>query len=58
MSGDVKIILIALGVLLALGTIVSLTLNHHIGGFLETVTREEEEQAALVENEKHEKTGV
>ena len=30
----------------ALCLIVGLTLNHHIGGFLETVAREEEEKAA------------
>ena len=43
MTDGGKIILIALGVLLALCLIVGLTLNHHIGGFLETVAREEEE---------------
>lgn len=39
-----KIVLIALGALLLLGLIVGGTLNHHIGGFLETVAREEEEE--------------
>ena len=38
-----KVVLIALGVLLALGLIVGGVLNHHIGGFIETVAREEEE---------------
>ena len=44
MTDGQKILLIALGVLLALCLIVGLTLNHHIGGFLETVAREEEER--------------
>ena len=38
-----KGILIALGLLLALCAVVSLTLRHYIGGFLEQVAREEEE---------------
>lgn len=38
-----KVILIALGLLFILCVIVSLTLRHYIGGFLETVAREEEE---------------
>lgn len=57
-----KVILIALGLLLALCVVVSLTLRHYIGGFLEQVAREEEEsedeaaardgsQAARQENE-------
>ena len=41
-TGEQKVILIALGVLLALCLIVGLTLNHHVGGFIETVAREEE----------------
>ena len=44
MTNEEVVILIALGVLLALSMIVGLTLNHHIGGFLETVAREEEER--------------
>ena len=44
MTAEQKVVLIALGVLAALCLIVGLTLNHHIGGFLETVAREEEEQ--------------
>ena len=44
MTDGQKIILIALGVLLVLCLIVGLTLNHHIGGFLETVAREEDER--------------
>lgn len=46
MTDGQTVILIALGVLLALCLIVGLTLNHHIGGFLETVAREEEEREA------------
>jgi len=38
-----KVILVALGLLFILCVIVSLTLRHYIGGFLETVAREEEE---------------
>lgn len=38
-----KVILIALGLLLLLCAVVSLTLRHYIGGFLENVAREEEE---------------
>ena len=38
-----KVILAALGLLLVLCVVVSLTLRHYIGGFLETVAREEEE---------------
>ena len=53
MTGEQKVILIALGVLLALCLIVGLTLNHYIGGFIETVAREEEEQ----EREAAEKAG-
>ena len=45
MTDEARVMFIILGVLLALCVIVGLTLNHHIGGFLETVAREEEEQA-------------
>ena len=38
-----KVILICLGVVVLLGLIVSMTLRHHIGGFLSTIEREEEE---------------
>lgn len=38
-----KVILVALGLLFILCVIVSMTLRHYIGGFLETVAREEEE---------------
>ncbi len=51
MTGEQKVILIALGVLLALCLIVGLTLNHHIGGFLETVAREEEEREREAEED-------
>lgn len=37
-----KVLLIALGLLLMLCVVVSATLRHYIGGFLETVAREEE----------------
>ena len=37
--------LIALGVFLALGLIVSMTLAHYIGGFFRTVEREAQEEA-------------
>lgn len=50
-TGEQKVILIALGVLLALCLIVGLTLNHHIGGFLETVAREEEEREREAEED-------
>lgn len=43
MADTWRVALIALMVLLALGTIVGGALNHHIGGFIETVAREEEE---------------
>jgi len=36
------VLLGALGVLAVVGLIVGLTLNHHVGGFIETVAREEE----------------
>ena len=59
MTDGGKIILIALGVLLALCLIVGLTLNHHIGGFIETVAREEEEarQREEAEDGQERKTG-
>ena len=38
-----KVILVALALLLVLCAVVSLTLRHYIGGFLENVAREEEE---------------
>ena len=59
MTDGQKIILIALGVLLALCLIVGLTLNHHIGGFLETVAREEEEreEAAAESSDRRNDTG-
>ena len=44
MSDAQKVLLGLMGVLLALCLIVGLVLNHHIGGFLETVAREEEEE--------------
>ena len=44
MTTEQRVVLIALGVLAVLCMIVGMTLNHHIGGFLETVAREEEEQ--------------
>ena len=50
MTDEQRIILIALGVLLILCLIVGATLNHHIGGFLETVAREEEESQEDEEN--------
>lgn len=46
MTQEQMVILIVLGVLLALCIIVSATLNHYIGGFLQTVAREEEENDA------------
>lgn len=52
-----KVLLIALGILLALCVIVGATLNHHIGGFLETVAREEEERERLEASENDHQTG-
>ena len=46
-----RVILIALGLLLALCVIVSLTLKHTIGGFLEHVVREEEASEEEAERE-------
>lgn len=46
MTREQTVILVVLGILLALCIIVSATLNHYIGGFLQTVAREEEEQSA------------
>ena len=43
MADTFRVALIAAVVLIALGVIVGGALNHHIGGFLETVAREEEE---------------
>ena len=60
MTDGQKIVLIAVGVVLILGMIVGGALNHHIGGFLETVAREEEEEARereARESEKSENTG-
>ena len=57
MTDGQKVILIALGVLLALCLIVGLTLNHHIGGFLESVAREEEEQAREAEEDAKRRAG-
>lgn len=37
------VILVALGLLFVLCVVVSMTLRHYIGGFLENVAREEEE---------------
>ena len=51
-----RVILIALGLLLALCVIVSLTLKHTIGGFLEHVAREEE--ASEEEAERDEKASA
>ena len=45
------VVAIALGVLLVLCLIVGGTLNHHIGGFIETVAREEEEERERAEAE-------
>ncbi|MBR1560290.1 MAG: hypothetical protein IJ646_08640 [Clostridia bacterium] len=57
MTDGQKVILIALGVLLALCVVVSATLNHHIGGFIETVAREEEERQAAEEAARDADTG-
>ena len=38
-----SVILICLGVVFLLGLIVSMSLRHHIGGFLSNIEREEEE---------------
>ena len=46
-----KIVLIALLALAALALIVSLTLGHHIGGFLRTVEREAQQEAEAREAE-------
>ena len=43
MTDTLKVLLIALAVVTALGLIVGGVLNHHIGGFIETVAREEAE---------------
>ena len=51
-----RVILIALGLLLALCVIVSLTLKHTISGFLEHVAREEE--ASEEEAERDEKASA
>ena len=47
-----KIVLVALLVLGALCVIVGLTLSHYIGGFLETVEKEAQEEAEAAEREK------
>ena len=49
MTGEQKVILIALGVLLALCLIVGLTLNHHIGGFIRHVEEEAREEVEEAE---------
>ena len=46
MTREQTVIAVALGVLAILCLIVGATLNHYIGGFLQTVAREEEEQDA------------
>ena len=51
MTDTQKILLIALAVVMALGLIVGGVLNHHIGGFIETVAREEEEARAREDEE-------
>ena len=51
MTDTLKVLLIALAVMTALGLIVGGVLNHHIGGFIETVAREEEEARAREEEE-------
>lgn len=51
MTGLKWVVAIALGVLLVLCLIVGATLNHHIGGFIETVAREEEEAREQAEAE-------
>lgn len=40
-----RICVAAIGAVLALGLIVSLTLAHHIGGFFRTIEREAQEDA-------------
>ena len=56
MTDTLKVLLIALAVMTALGLIVGGVLNHHIGGFIETVAREEEEARAREEAEGKKKT--
>ena len=48
-----KVILIALGLVIVLSVIVSMTLRHYIGGFLANVAREEEESEEEAEAERH-----
>ena len=47
-----KVILIALGLVIVLSVIVSMTLRHYIGGFLANVAREEEESEEEAEAER------
>ena len=47
-----KVILIALGLVILLSVIVSMTLRHYIGGFLANVAREEEESEEEAEAER------
>ncbi|MDO4866320.1 MAG: hypothetical protein Q4C10_07150 [Clostridia bacterium] len=47
-----KVVLVAVLVLGALCVIVGLTLSHYIGGFLETVEKEAQEEAEAAEREK------
>ena len=46
-----QVCIAAIGAVLALGLIVSLTLAHHIGGFFRTVEREAQEEAKRREDE-------
>lgn len=55
MADTWRVALIALLVLMALGAIVGGALNHHIGGFIETVAREEEEAREAREAEEQRK---
>ena len=48
-----KVILIALGLIIVLSVIVSMTLRHYIGGFLANVAREEEESEEDAEEDQN-----